>query len=165
MASWRRWITAHPVGGSLLAGAIATHLATVFGIWFHGINLPDLNWPLTNGQVIFPKGSEVNQFWSGYVIHTLDGLVFAVLFALLLHASLPLPNNSAGNVIKGLIYGTILALVSALFMVPQVYAKGLHAGFLAHNFGWKFTLAIFVWHWVFGFFLGTVYNPLHTRKQ
>jgi len=31
---WRAWVTAHPIAGSLLAGVVATQLATVFGIAF-----------------------------------------------------------------------------------------------------------------------------------
>ena len=42
---WRAWVAAHPIGGSLLAGAVATQFATVFGIWFRGFGLPTLNWP------------------------------------------------------------------------------------------------------------------------
>lgn len=54
---WRAWVTAHPVGGSLLAGAVATQFATVFGIWFRGFGLPTLNWPTVNGMLIIPTAS------------------------------------------------------------------------------------------------------------
>ena len=40
---FRAWVSAHPVAGSLLAGAVATQMATVFGIWFGGFGLPQLN--------------------------------------------------------------------------------------------------------------------------
>ena len=43
---WRAWVTRHPIGGALLAGAVATQFATVFGIWFPGFGLPSLNWPV-----------------------------------------------------------------------------------------------------------------------
>src|ERR1700689_4846443 len=47
---WRAWVTRHPIGGALLAGAVATQFATVFGIWFPGFGLPSVNWPVVNGQ-------------------------------------------------------------------------------------------------------------------
>ena len=34
-----------------------------------------------------------------------------------------------------------------------------HAGFLSTSLGWKLTFGIFLWHWIYGYFLGTVYCP------
>ena len=42
---WRAWVARHPVGGALLAGAVATQFATVFGIWFPGFGLPHEPYP------------------------------------------------------------------------------------------------------------------------
>jgi hypothetical protein len=42
-ARWRAWVTGHPVASSLFAGAVATQLATIFGIWFRGFGLPTLS--------------------------------------------------------------------------------------------------------------------------
>jgi hypothetical protein len=165
LMSWRLWTTRHPVGASLIAGAVGTHMATVLGLWFHGIGLPNLNWPATNGAVIFPKGSAVAQFWGGYVVHTLDGLVFGLLFALLVHAKLPLPNTSLGNIAKGILYGTVLAIISSGWMVPYVYAPHSGANLFSTGFGGKFVFAVFLWHWIFGFFLGVLYNPLPRRTS
>jgi len=157
--TWRSWVTRHPVGGVLVAGTVATHMATMFGIWFHGIGLPDLNWPAVNGAVIFPKAGSVAQYWAGFVVHSLDGLVFALLFALLVHPKLPLRNSSAGNLVKGMLYGTVLAVVSIGFMVPYVYFPHSGAGLFTTGFGFKLIFAVFLWHWAYGFFLGTVYDP------
>jgi len=33
------------------------------------------------------------------------------------------------------------------------------AGFLSTSLGWKLTFGIFLWHWIYGYFLGTVYCP------
>ena len=27
------------------------------------------------------------------------------------------------------------------------------------GFGWKLTFGVFLWHWIYGYFLGTVYCP------
>jgi hypothetical protein len=156
---WRAWVTAHPVAGSLLAGVVATQLATVFGIWFTGFGLPSLNWPTANGALIIPKASVGAQYFAGELSHFTDGIVFALLFALLFHPFVPVRNTLAGNLIKSLAYGTVLALISAAWWVPTLLAPH-HAGFLSTSLGWKLTFGIFLWHWIYGYFLGTVYCPM-----
>jgi hypothetical protein len=158
---WRAWLVRHPVGGSLLAGAVATQFATVFGIWFPGFGLPALNWPIVNGQLILGTvGTTPNAatFLVGDLSHFADGVFFAMLFALLFHPLVPLRNTMLGNLIKALLYGTVLAVISAAWFVPAVYAPH-HAGFLSTSLGWKLTFGIFLWHWIYGYFLGTVYCP------
>jgi len=156
---WRAWVAVHPIGSSLLAGAVATQLATVFGIWFKGFGLPTLNWPTVNGQLIIPDAPAGTQYFAGAISHFADGVVFALLFALLFHPLVPLRNTLLGNLIKALLYGTVLALISAAWWVPAVYVPH-HAGFLSTSLGWKLTFGIFLWHWIYGYFLGTVYCPL-----
>ena len=155
---WRAWASTHPVGSSLLAGAVATQFATVFGIWFRGFGLPVLNWPAVNGQLIIPTASPGVQYFAGAISHFADGVFFALLFALLFHPLVPLRNTMLGNLIKALLYGTVLALISAAWWVPAVYVPH-HAGFLSTGLGWKLTFGIFLWHWIYGYFLGTVYCP------
>ena len=155
-------LATHPVGSSLLAGAVATQFATVFGIWFGGFGLPQLNWPVANGELILgiPVGTPATAatYFVGEVSHFLDGVFFALLFALLFHPLVPLRNTLLGNLIKALLYGTVLGLISAAWWVPAVYVPH-HAGFLSTSLGWKLTFGIFLWHWIYGYFLGTVYCP------
>jgi hypothetical protein len=159
---WRAWVATHPIGSSLLAGAVATQFATVFGIWFGGFGLPQLNWPVANGELILgiPVGTPATAatYLVGELSHFTDGLFFALLFALLFHPLVPLRNTLLGNLIKGLLYGTVLAIISAAWWVPAVYVPH-HAGFLSTSLGWKLTFGIFLWHWIYGYFLGTVYCP------
>ena len=155
---WRAWLAGHPIGGSLLAGAVATQFATVFGIWFRGFGLPTLNWPVVNGQLIIPTASPGVQYFAGWISHFADGVFFALLFALLFHPLVPLRNTLLGNLLKALLYGTVLAVISAGWWVPAVYIPH-HAGFLSTGLGWKLVFGIFLWHWIYGYFLGTVYCP------
>jgi hypothetical protein len=159
---WRAWVATHPIGSSLLAGAVATQFATVFGIWFGGFGLPQLNWPVANGELILgiPVGTPATAatYLVGELSHFTDGLFFALLFALLFHPLVPLRNTLLGNLIKGLLYGTVLAIISAAWWVPAVYVPH-HAGFLSTSLGWKLSFGIFLWHWIYGYFLGTVYCP------
>ncbi len=160
---WRAWVAAHPIGSSLLAGAVATQFATVFGIWFGGFGLPQLNWPEANGELIlgipvFTHPVAAGTYFAGEISHFTDGVFFALLFALLFHPFVPLRNTILGNLIKAILFGTVLAVISAAWFVPAVYLPH-HAGFLSTSLGWKVTFAIFLWHWIYGYFLGTVYCP------
>ena len=94
---WRAWVATHPVGSSLLAGAVATQFATVFGIWFRGFGLPTLNWPVVNGQLIIPNASSGVQYFAGELSHFADGVFFALLFALLFHPLVPLRKDRSSH--------------------------------------------------------------------
>jgi hypothetical protein len=161
---WRAWVATHPIGSSLLAGAVATQFATVFGLWFRGFGLPQLNWPVANGELILGLPATSTPTPAIYIVgelsHFTDGIFFALLFALLFHPLVPLRNTLLGNLIKALLYGTVLAIISAAWWVPAVYVPH-HAGFLSTGvgYGWKLTFGIFLWHWIYGYFLGTVYCP------
>jgi hypothetical protein len=164
--AWRVWVTKHPIGGALLSGFVATHIATVFGVWFHGIGLPDLDWPYANGFVIDPKGSFMNQWLLGEFVHGFDGLVFTLLFALFLFPLFKIGNSSGANLAKAIVFGLILATISAGFLVPYVYfphaVLGKGTGFFTSGLGGKEVFAIYLWHMVFAFNLGALYNPLST---
>lgn len=159
---WRAWVVSHPIGSSMLAGAVATQFATVFGIWFTGFGLPSVNWPVANGHLILgvplSEPATAALYFVGELSHFADGVFFALLFALLFHPLVPLRNTLLGNLVKALLYGTVLAVISAAWWVPAVYVPH-HAGFLSSSLGWKLVFAIFLWHWIYGYFLGTVYCP------
>jgi hypothetical protein len=158
--AWRVWVTRHPIGGALIAGFVATHIATVFGIWFHGIGLPDLNWPITNGALVVPKGTPAVKFAVGEFIHGFDGLVFTLIFAVFLFPILGRVVNPAMNMAKAVLFSLVLGTLSAGFLVPYVYFPHSGAGVFATGFGWKVTFGIYLWHIVFGVNLGLAYNPL-----
>jgi len=159
---WRTWATRHRVLAALLAGLVATHIATACGYWFTGVGLARLDWNTANGFVYTPTASPVAKFLVGGVFHYLDGIVFAVVFVCALHPLLPWRNTQLGNLAKGLAFGTLLAILSVAFMTPHVYgpARGLDPGFLSLNLGWKYLAAVFVWHWIYGIHLAIVFNPL-----
>src|SRR5260370_24417918 len=123
---WRVWITRHRVVAAILAGIVATHMATIIGFWLPAVGLPKLDWPSVNGGVYTPYGSAIQQFVSGSVFHYTDGVVFAVVFALTLHHLLPSRNTELGNLAKGLFVGTVLAVISCGFMWRLSYFAQLH---------------------------------------
>jgi hypothetical protein len=154
------WITRHPIGGALVSGFVATHIATVFGIWFHGIGLPDLDWPLANGAVVDPTGSPIVRFAIGEFIHGFDGLVFTLIFALFIFPLIKGSVTPVMNMARALAFSLVLGTLSAGFLVPYVYFPHAGAGIFASGYGWKLVFAIYVWHLVFGVNLGLMYNPL-----
>jgi len=84
---WANWLRAHPVGGALLAGLLATHVTTMIGYYLVGIGLPELRWADFNGfflgTIAEPIGS-AGSFFGGFTLHTIDGLMFALLYAAIL---------------------------------------------------------------------------------
>ena len=144
---------------ALLAAFVATHIATVTGFWYRIVGLPILSWPAFNGILLLPDQSVVAQFWSGSIYHYLTGICFGIIFAYLIHPRLPLPNTVLGNIGKALIWGGVLATLSALLWVPRNFPQ-FDPGFFTNNLGWKTVLGIYLWHAVYGLHLGALYNPL-----
>jgi hypothetical protein len=95
-----------------------------------------------------------------------DGVVFTMLFAILLHGRLPGPLSPAGDLLKGIIYSVILGLISMGFLVPYVYAPKTGLGLFSFEGPdeWKLPLAILIWHLAYGFFLGQLYSPARNRN-
>jgi hypothetical protein len=160
---------------ALVAGFVATHVATVTGYWYHGINLPDLGWPNFNGLLLLgAEESVVAQFWAGTVYHMLTGISFALLFAFLIHPRLPLANTMGGNIAKALIFAAVLATISAAWWVPQLFNQvfDFDFGWFSQNLGtflgtdaWRPIVGIYLWHAIWGLTLGLIYNPLPVEVE
>lgn len=75
----------------LLAGFIATHIATITGFWYEIINFPIMDWSRWNGTYLVGYGnqsavaygtgiaSDFEVFITGYVLHTFAGARFRLL--------------------------------------------------------------------------------------
>ena len=101
---YRTWVGDHRVSAALLAGLVATHLATVVGYFMPGIGLPQLDWNRINGAIYTPKASPDVQFLSGGVFHYVDGIVFTVVFAVAVYPLLRCRSATFGNARKGLFF-------------------------------------------------------------
>jgi len=160
---WRKWLGDHPIGGPALAGFIAVQMATIVGYYLRGIGLPQVPWPLFNGALFAPAGKfgDPASFFVGQSIHMVDGVIFAILFVILVRSKIPLPNTSAGNIGKGVIYSTVMAVISAGFLVPYCYAPKSGYGFFSFSTpdGWKLPASILIFHLVYGYFLGLLCDP------
>jgi hypothetical protein len=170
---WRDYVTEHRLLVAIVGGLVATHATTNLGMWYHGLGLPDLNFNLLNGYLVFgnsamdPAGMQdpvmLTAFGAG--AHYLQGVVFALIFAFGIHPLLPIKNSLAGNFAKAIIWGLILATLSALWWInlfPNLAGPGTDAGIFLSNFGAdapRWVFAIYLWHVVYGFTLGAFYQP------
>lgn len=166
-SSWRRTVTERPLAGALVAGFVATHIATVTGYWYHGLALtsgegfPDLGWPAFNGLLLIPDEGGLAQFWAGTVYHLFTGLSFSFVYAFLLFPMFRGKNSVGGNIVKALVFALVLATISAVWWVPQLF-PAFNPGFFSWNLGWKTVFGIYLWHVIYGLNLGALYSPLAT---
>ena len=157
--TWHSNVSNSRLSTALIAGVVATHMATITGYWYRIIGLPNLDWPRFNGMLLFPEGSDITQFVSGGILHTVTGISYALIFAFFIHPLFPWRNTVAGNLGKALVWGAVLAFLSALIWVPMLF-PAFDPGFFSLNLGWRTVVGIFIWHAVYGVHLGAFYNPL-----
>jgi hypothetical protein len=78
---------------------------------------------------------------------------------------IPIGNTVLGNFAKAIIWGLILATISAVWWInlfPNLAGPGVNAGIFMSNFGpdqVKWVVAVYLWHIVYGFNLGAFYQP------
>src|SRR3977135_3740957 len=99
---------------AVIAAFIATHVATMAGLWFGGVRLPQFNFNMLNGWLVLGLTADpVQTFIIGGIIHYTSGIIWGVVFALIVHPALgrfikPLaaltPTN---NYIKGVLWGLV----------------------------------------------------------
>ncbi len=168
---WRLVATRKPLAMALVAGILATHIATITGYWFHGIGLRDLDFPTFNGYLLFrpEMGSEGFAVMAvplplrlvlGWIAHLFTGVAFAMVYAILIQPML----KWRSNMMKALAWGAVLAIISGLWWVPVLFPE-FDLGFASWNFdGWKGVLAIFLWHAIWAVNLALFYNPLSDEE-
>ncbi|HUG49080.1 MAG TPA: hypothetical protein VMP67_11790 [Candidatus Limnocylindria bacterium] len=170
---WRAYVARHPMRVALVGGFVATHVATNTGMWYHGIGLPDLNFNLLNGYLVF--GNAANVFGTegmqdqtiltlfGMVVHYAMGISFALIFAFGIHAMIPIANTLVGNFTKAIIWSLILATLSVTWWINLfTFHFGdvqVTAGLFMSNFGIEWVIAVYLWHLVYGLHLGAFFNP------
>ena len=165
---WYNWVDRNRVLGIILTGVVATQLGTYFGYVFPAIGLPTLPWPLFNGALALGTGDTFTtsgSYFAGDSLHFINGIVFAVLYAVLFLPLLPFKNTRAGNLMAGLLYAVIMTIISVGLLVPYAYVPKQGYGFFSFYGpdGWKLPAAVLLWHLIYGFFLGTLFQ-IRPRK-
>lgn len=167
---WRDYATQHRLKVAIVAGLVATHVTTNLGMWYHGIGLPDLNFNWLNGLLVFgnsamdPAGmmDPVILTAFGAAVHYAMGVSFALIFAFGIHPLLPIGNSLVGNMAKAIIWGLILATLSAVWWInlfPNLAGPGKSAGIFMTNLPIGWLVAVYLWHIVYGLHLGLFYQP------
>jgi hypothetical protein len=164
--AWRQWATNHRAAAAMLGGLIGVHIASVLGFWLGGFHLFRLDYNTGNGFVEVPKASATTQFLVGGLSHYLDGVFFAVVFAVAVAPMLPIRSTVVGNLAKALIFGTVLALLALFVTAPYVFAPlaGIHDSLISFHLGWKYVVSVLLFHWIYGLQLGLIYNPLDDEE-
>jgi hypothetical protein len=168
---WQRWVDDRPILSLVLVGIIATQLGTYFGYVFPAIGLPELPWPLFNGDLAAPattlneSGEFVwgtsDQFFVGQSLHFINGIVFAILYGVLVRPLIGWTKTVGGNIRMGLLYGVVMTIISAGLLVPYAYVPDQGYGLFVFYGpdGWKLPAGILLWHLIYGLFLGLLYQP------
>jgi hypothetical protein len=168
-AWWYEWVDQHRVGAIALVGVIATQLGTYFGHVFPAVGLPTLPWPLFNGVLGAPAEAygTTGSFFVGQSLHFVNGIVFAILYAVLARPMMPFRNTHAGNVLSGLLYGIVMTIISIGLLVPYAYVPKQGYGFFTFYGpdGWKLPAGVLIWHLIYGFFLGTLYQLRPNHRE
>jgi hypothetical protein len=159
---WYGWVNRNRVLGIILVGVIATQLGTYFGYVFPAIGLPSVPWPLYNGILAVPaeKFGTTASYFAGDSLHYINGIVFAILYAVLALPFMPFKNTRWGNIFSGLLYTVVLTIISLGVLVPYAYVPKQGYGFFSF-YGpdhWKLPAAVLVWHLIYGFFLGALFQ-------
>lgn len=163
---WQVWSNRHRVQSALIAGLVAVHIASILGFWLGGFHLRRLDYNTGNGVVLMPKATPVQQFVVGGISHYADGVFFALIFAVAVSPLLPLAATRLGNLLKALIFSTVLALLALFVTSPYVFGPvfGVHDPLIAFHNGWKYVLSVLIFHWVYGLHLGLIYSPTDTDE-
>src|SRR3989441_6891059 len=161
-------------------------VATVTGLWFPGVKLPQfdfntLNGRLALGDLTFPVSSTT--FIIGGIIHMIDGIIWALIFGLIISPVLgvlikPLrPMTPTVNLVKGLIWGGALLIISSALWMPLPIGAVLGPPFTGPlglpwgvgpfltSFGPSGAQALFpnlLWHRICGVNLGPPLNPMRS---
>jgi hypothetical protein len=167
-AWWYDWVNRYRVGAAALVGVISTQIATYFGYVFPAFGLPTLPWPLYNGVLGAPAdafGTPASYF-VGQSIHFVNGIVFTILYAVLALHVLPFRNTHGGNILKGILYSLVLTVISVGILVPYAYVPKQGYGLFLFDGpdGWKLPFAVLVWHLIWGFFIGVLYQLRAPRR-
>jgi len=130
---------------ALVAGFIATHIATITGFWYELFNFPIMDWSRWNGTYLIGYGnpsavgfgtgiaSDFEVFITGYFLHTFTGMILALAFVYLISPMMPnlVANPKLNALLKASVWGVMLAILSFAVIVPLVDAYNNDPGWFS----------------------------------
>jgi len=173
-----KFLIGHNAGRSaIIAAFIATHIATMAGLWFGGARLPQFDFNTLNGYLVlglnYGFANPAINFVVGGIIHYTSGIIWGVVFALIVHPAIgrfikPLAAlTPVNNYIKGVLWGLVLWIISSAFWMPLLIGPlfapiGVGVGPFLTSFGPYGVQALFtnlLWHSIYGINLGRLFSP------
>lgn len=166
---------------ALIAGLIATHVATMAGLWFDGARLPKFDFNSLNGYLVlglsYGFANPAQNFVIGGAIHYTSGILWGLIFGLIVHPMMgrtvkPLAAMTPTvNYVKGLLWGLTLWIISSALWMPLLIGPlfapiGVGVGPFLTSFGpygVQAVLTNLLWHSIWGLNLGLLYNPMPAR--
>lgn len=163
---------------ALVAAFGATFFATMFGEWFYALGWVPFSFNTLNGEVWATNFHNLSGFFAvtaktalspdftyflGMWAHYSQGIVFGLVFTMLVYPNLPGPMTVGANLVKGLIWGWTLWIVSSSFVMPLLYGTGFWFSYWGSAFGLgqgNLIFYNFVWHSIYGFVLGMFFSPV-----
>ncbi|MDV3292749.1 MAG: hypothetical protein LYZ70_00585 [Nitrososphaerales archaeon] len=176
------WTDNRLVAG-LVAAFGATFFATMFGEWFYAIGWVPFSFNTLNAEVWATNFHNLSGFFAvtaktalspdftyflGMWAHYSQGIIFGLVFTLLVYSNLPGPMTVGANLVKGLLWGWTLWIVSNSFVMPLMYGTGFWFSYWGSAFGLGQTNLIFynfVWHSIYGFVLGMFFSPVSKMTE
>jgi len=176
-------ISDNQLTSALVTGFLATQIATIVGFWHEIIDFPAMDWNRFNGTYLVgfsnptaigfevPPASDFEVFITGWLFHIFTGLVLTLTFVFLVRPKLPLPYDMKNNLIAGMAWAILLGVISFTILTPLLDPYNANPGWFSLDLklpdtnggglhpGWKTPVAIILWHLVYGFHLGSFYNP------
>ena len=164
----------------VVAAAAATWFATMFGEWFGSIGWVPFSFNTLNAEVWATNFKALGGFFAvtqgqalsadftyflGMWAHYSQGILFGLIFTLLVYPNLPGRMSVGMNLVKGLLWGWTLWLVSTSFVMPLLYGTGFWFSYwgsfgLPNGTQTDLVFYNFVWHSIYGFTLGMFFSPV-----
>ena len=137
------------LGRAIIAGFVATFIATRWGYMEERVGLPKLDFLSFVGSQIAPKDASAAFIYNwGAIQHYIDGVIFVIIYGMFFYNILPGP-----ALFRGVIYGILLWIGTGLVYFPL---SGV--GLFGANLGGPFLWAVLIWHIVWGIALGVFYS-------
>jgi len=175
--------TDNRVVAAVVAAAAGTFFATMFGEWFFSAGWIPFSFNTLNAEAwgrnfqlvgsgfygLAPLTSDFTYFL-GMWAHYSQGMIFGLIFGLLLYPNLPGPMKTGNNLLKGLLWGWTLWIVSSSFVMPLLYGTGFWFSYwgtfgLPNGAQWQLIAGNFLWHSIYGFTLGMFFNPVSRSEM
>ncbi len=137
---------------TIIAGIIATYGLLVMALWAFRLGLPRLDFSRAMAELTYGESFEGQApYWAGQMVIYLNGIFFALIYATVVAQYLPGP-----DLIKGVIWGGVLFVMSGVFFVPLFMREGFFLSHI-HKNAWITSAMV---HGVWGLIVGWL-SPIY----